>query len=388
MIEKQNTTSQWTFPGCPTTFDNVRLDWPALQAQFSWLRAMDGVPQNPVYHAEGDVLIHTRMVVEAMLALREWRELAPADRQALFAAAMLHDVGKPACTVIEEDRRITSRGHAKKGEKMARRLLWLCEELPMPAPFAIREQIAGLVRYHGLPLQFLDRPDLARAVIEASQSVRLDHVALLAETDVRGRICQDQQELLERVALFREFCQEQACYTAPRAFASEYSRFIYLQSEHGDPDYEAYDDTRLEVVVMSGLPGAGKDTWIRTHLPDWPIISLDGVRRELGVSPEDDQGQVVQAARERAREFLRQQRSFVWNATNITRMMRRRVIDLALAYHARTRIVYIETPFTDILKRNRARLASVPEGVIYRLLDKLEMPVVSEAHQVEWIQNK
>lgn len=380
------TSTTWAFPGLTETSDGSRPNWSALIERFSWLRAMHGVPQNPLYHAEGDVLIHTRMVAEAILELAEWREQRPVDREALFAAALLHDAGKPACMFIEVDGSITSRGHAQKGEKLARRLLWLGEELDAPAPFAIREKIAALVRLHGLPLQFLDKPDPTRAVIAASQRVRLDHVALLAEADVRGRICPDQQELLDRVALFREFCQEQRCYTAPRAFADEYSRFVYLRSEQGDPDYAAYDDTRCEVVILAGLPGAGKDTWVHAHLPGWPIISLDALRRELGISPTDDQGQIAQIARERARELLRQQRSFVWNATNITRMMRRRVVDLALAYHARTRIVYLETPFADILSRNRARQASVPEEVIYRLLDKLEIPDCSEAHHVEWVE--
>jgi putative nucleotidyltransferase with HDIG domain len=346
---------------------------------------MQGVPQDSAYHAEGDVLIHTRMVAEALLALEEWRGQVPMDRQALFAAALLHDVGKPACTVSEADGHITSRGHARKGEQLARRLLWLGEELPTPAPFLLREQIAALVRFHGLPLQFLENADPARAVIEASQRVRLDHVALLAEADVRGRICSDQGALLERIALFREFCQEQDCYTASRTFADEYSRFVYLRSEHGDPDYAAYDDTRFEVVVMAGLPGAGKDTWVQKNLPGWPVISLDAVRRELGVDPRDDQGRVAQVARERARELLRQQCSFIWNATNITRMIRRRVLDLALAYHARTRIVYVEAPFATILSRNHTRRENVPEGIIYRLLNKLEMPQVSEAHRVEWV---
>ncbi|MGH2508341.1 MAG: AAA family ATPase [Ktedonobacteraceae bacterium] len=377
-------SAPWTFPDLSPTH---APDWPALQKRFSWLRAMAGVPQNPMYHAEGDVLIHTRLVTENMLSLAEWHKQAPTDQHVLYAAALLHDVGKPACTLIEEDGRITSRGHAKKGEKMGRSLLWLGTELPTPAPFTQREQIARLVRLHGLPLQFLDKPDPIRAVIAASQHARLDQVALLAEADVRGRICADQQELLDRVALFREFCQEQACYTAPRVFTSALSRFTYLHSERGDPNYEPYDEARCEVIVLAGLPGAGKDTWIRTNLPDWPVISLDTLRQELGIRPTDDQGYLIQLARERARQYLRQRRSFVWNATNVIHMVRRRILDLALAYHARTRLIYLDAPFADILNRNRSRKECVPEQVIYRILGNLEMPDMSEAHHVEWVQN-
>jgi predicted kinase len=382
MLEQQ---AIWTFPECPTLPDVHMPAWSALQARFSWLRAMDGVPQSPVFHAEGNVLIHTRMVTEAMLALDGWRTASPGARQILYASAMLHDVGKPACTVIEGDGHISSRGHARVGEKIARQLLWLGEELPAPAPFVSREQIAALVRWHGLPLQFIDRPDPARMLIEASQSVCLDQVALLAEADVRGRICADQQELLDRVALFRDFGQELGCYSGPRPFADEYSRFVYLRNERGDPDYQAYDDTTFEVVVMAGLPGVGKDTWIRANLPAWPVISLDEIRKELKISPQDEQGLVLQTARERARALMRQQRSFVWNATSISRLFRRRILDLALDYHASTRIVYIDAPFVEILRRNQARAASVPEAIIYRMLDHLELPGVNEAHRVEYV---
>ncbi len=81
------------------------------------------------------------------------------------------------------------------------------------------------VRHHGLPLWFLDRADPARAVVAASQVARLDHVAMLAEADVRGRICADQRELLDRIELFRQYCVELGCLAQPRAFASAHSRF-------------------------------------------------------------------------------------------------------------------------------------------------------------------
>src|SRR5690349_12920098 len=100
-MTEQRETKNWTFPGVPVAPDSGTPDWPLLQKRFSWLRAMDGVPQSPVYHAEGDVLIHTRMVIEALLNLPEWQGLSADERQLLFAATLLHDIGKPACTVVE-----------------------------------------------------------------------------------------------------------------------------------------------------------------------------------------------------------------------------------------------------------------------------------------------
>ena len=75
----------------------------------------------------------------------------------------------------------------------------------------------------------------------------------------------------------------------------------------------------LGTTVLSGLPGAGKDTWIAANRADHPVVSLDALRAELGVDPAGDQRAVVDAAYQRAREHLRARRSFVWNATNISR---------------------------------------------------------------------
>src|SRR5262249_18639446 len=139
-----------------------------------------------------------------------------------------------------------------------------------------------------------------------------------------------------------------------------------------------------EVVLMAGLPGVGKDSWIVQHLSDWPVISLDKIRKVLRISPEENQGQVIQAAKERARIYMRQQQSFVWNATNVTRALREQLVNFFVSYGARVRIVYLDAPLATILRRNKSRSASVPETVIRKLFNKLDVPDITEAHMVLW----
>ena len=136
---------------------------------------------------------------------------------------------------------------------------------------------------------------------------------------------------------------------------------------------------------MSGLPGSGKDTWLAKERLHLPVVSLDAVRDELDVSSTDNQGTVIQTAREHCREHLRAKRDFAFNATSVTRQLRKRWIDLFADYKARVEIVYLEPSLRTILRQNKERSASVPESVIRRLLEKTEVPTLAEAHAVSWI---
>src|SRR5262249_33763519 len=301
-----------------------------------------------------------------------------------------HDVAKPHRTRIEPDGRIVSPGHARSGASLAHYLLWVGSGLAIPAPFLFREAVARLVRHHGLPLWVFAKADPQRAVLAARQTTRPDRVALLAEADARGRVSVDQQELLDRIELFRSYAADLGCLTAPYTFASDHSRFLYFAgtpsaSAPADPARAAYDDTVCEVTLLSGLPGAGKDTWLRAHCPKVPVISLDAIRRELCIPPDAGQGAVVQEARRRARDLLRQRQSFVWNATNVTRALRAQLIALFAAYKARVVIVYLDVPRQVLLAHNRSRPHRVPEAVVDRLARLLEIPDVTEAHSVEWV---
>jgi predicted kinase len=136
---------------------------------------------------------------------------------------------------------------------------------------------------------------------------------------------------------------------------------------------------------MSGLPGAGKDTWVENHADGRAVISLDALRYELDVDPADDQGAVVKRAQEMARDYLRREQPFIWNATNISRQLREGLIDLIAGYKGRVHIVYVETTWQELMHRNQTRARSIPPAVIQKLANKLEVPDLTEAHQVDWI---
>jgi putative nucleotidyltransferase with HDIG domain len=374
----------WRIPGCPEPPD-WRVDLAALRATFPWLDPLADCPQDPVFHAEGDVLTHLGMVLAELAALPAFRELPEADRHVLFAATLLHDVAKPDCTRVEADGRVRSPGHAVKGVYKARRILADDPAFgPLGTPFAVREQILGLVRWHGLPGNYLDKPDPLRAAVTAAVTARMDLLAILAEADHRGRIVAvTGDDTFTRLGLFPDFCRECGVWAGPRPFASDHSRFSYFRTPAAHPTLDLYDDTRCEAVVLSGLPGCGKDTWLSQHAGDREVIALDQIRAELDVDPADDQSGVV-AAYAKAKACLRKARPFVWNGTNVSRVLRGRVIDLCAAYRARVRVVYLEPPVPLVRERNAGRERKVPTRVWERLFDKLDVPTAAEAHAVEY----
>jgi putative nucleotidyltransferase with HDIG domain len=358
------------------------LDWTGMVAAFPWLKPLKECHQDPLHHGEGDVLTHTRMVVEALISDPAWQALGDDDRAVLFAAALFHDIGKPPATRIEEGR-ITHRHHSAYGTQMTRLILWR-----MGWEFSQREQVCALIRSHQAPFWLIDRnPEDARLIVlSIALQVANSHLALLADADAKGRICGDLPRILDHVALFREIAADHGVLHTPYPFPSDHTRVTFFRNPHRDPAYEAYDDTKGEMILLSGLPGSGKSTWTKRNCGMMPTVSLDVLRHSMGVKAESDaMGTVVQAAKEAAREQLRTGSTFVWDATALPRVFRKPIIDLAADYGYRTRIVYMETTEEQMLARNRSRPDSqrVPDTVIAKMLMRWEPPTLAEAHSLE-----
>lgn len=360
---------------------SANKNWDILKSKFEWVRDMQGVPQDSIYHAEGDVEVHTQMVLHEIELAAPFFQNDKENFEILWAAGLMHDIEKRSTTVHEPDGRITSAGHAKKGEYTVRSILYK----DIPTPFRIRESIAKLVRYHGYPLWFMEKPDIVKTLFRNAFEVDYQLLYYLSHSDVKGRICSDQDNLLAGLDLFKDAVCSNNIWSRYPDFLSQAHRFEYFNIPDRVYDYVPYENYKSDVYMLSGLPGSGKDTWISNCNLDLPVLSLDNIRRKHKIDPTDKSGngKVVQLAKEQAKEYLRKGQSFILNSTNITRQMREIWIDLFTTYKAKTRIVYLEVPYSKLLKQNREREYALPQVAIEKMIPKLEIPQYWEAHSLE-----
>ncbi len=147
------------------------------------IEALRGVPQDPEWHPEGDVFVHT------LLALDRAAAMAPEDpaaRRVLMFATLCHDFGKPAAT-RRQPGRITASGHDAAGAPLARSFL---ERLR--APRALVESVAALTRRHLAPAlyprQGAKRAAYCRLARElAAAGTNLEMLLRVATADQLGR---------------------------------------------------------------------------------------------------------------------------------------------------------------------------------------------------------
>lgn len=154
---------------------------------FPELRALEGVPQDPIWHPEGDVWTHTCMVTDAAAACRDGGELD----EALMFGALCHDFGKPSTTATGDDGRVRSHGHSQAGVPIAEAFL---ERLR--APRLLIDRVGALVAKHLVPAQIYEARAGLRAIRRlarrlAQASVPLELLVRVARADHLGRTTDD-----------------------------------------------------------------------------------------------------------------------------------------------------------------------------------------------------
>lgn len=354
-----------------------KIDWRSIDGKYEWFDALKGCEQDKIHHAEGDAQVHTKWVCEELLKCNDFQTLTDSEKEIAFAIAVLHDIAKPATSYIE-DGRIKTKNHCSIGAIMSRKELY-----KMGVPFCIRETICPIIKNHLKPFFLIDYDNPKRIALKIATNTRLDLLKIQANADLRGRICDDAQKVLDNIELYWQYCNEAGLIENPTPFSSPHSRFTYFRNTDLVEPYEAFLDKRCEVTVMSGLPGSGKGHWAAQQ--NLPTVSLDEIRRTRKIKPTDNQGEVIFAAKDLAKEYLRKKTNFIWDATNLSKQIRGEVVDLLANYDAYVKIVYVEANYAKRREQNENREYPVPESVIDRLMNKWEVPDLSEAHEVNFV---
>jgi len=368
-----------------TGINDQPLNCERIASTMPFAAAMADCPQDNLYHGEGNVWTHTRMVVEVLQRDTRFCHLSASRQRVLTLAALLHDIAKPLTTMHEFDEaeqrmRIRQPGHARLGARMAWLELW-----QQGLPRNERLDVYWLIAWHIRAVHLWSAPAMERAAISFSLVGNWQELLMLVNADNRGRRSPNIDATEEQLSLLALWLEEQGLLDRPFAFANDNARREYLEKPGRSPLYAAQQPKGSRVIVLAGLPGAGKDSYVQRAFAQTPVVSLDAIRARLAVHPEDNQGSVIQAALEMARAYLRARRDFIWNATNVTASRREKIIRMARDYDAHVAIHAIEPPYATILRQNRQREHMVPEAVIENLARKWEPPSILEAHEVVWV---
>lgn len=359
---------------------------------FPWFEEMDACPHDPVHHAEGSPWEHTARVVEALEANPAFQAMDADRKGVLRVAAWAHDIGKPATTVIEEEAgrvRVRQPGHAALGARM----IWQ-HLIDAGEPVRFARDVHALVAWHMRPSHLVDEGaerTLNKAIrfsLEAGQG-NWSELLTLCEADQNGRVSLSGVDKMLPLRLLRVALEElrethQAdLLSGPWPFGSAAARLRFMRGDlRASAWFTPSEPTGSRVLIMSGLPGSGKDTWLRCYRPDLPVVSLDRIREEAGVSPTENQGAVLQAGFEAARAHLREKRDFCWNATCLSVLTRRKIVGLCRDYDAHVKIVSLDVPLLTAFDRNRERDAPVPDEILLRLAQKREPVGPEETHEL------
>lgn len=380
------------FQACVPKEPSDEIDWERIRRLLApaGFTAMKETPQNPVFHGEGDVYRHTQLVCRELLLNPGFFGLSAGRRTAFFLAALLHDIGKTK-TTRSEGGVWTSPNHSVAGSRIVRTFLWRdCALCGTPGAMAFRGGLrAGQIPYAAVHLAEKEaakrRVREIACIGELAAGFAPDLLLMLAEADVKGRIAGDTTELLEQVQLAGILAEEACCLNRPYRFGDAFTKRAYLSGRNADPSQKLFDASWGEVVMLSGLPGTGKDTWIRKNLPGLPGVSMDAIRKTRGIGPADNQGEAVWAAQEAAKAYLRKKQPFVWNATDTVWDTRQKLVNLFERYGARVRIIYLETGLNERIRRNAGRPEPVPEAAVGRMLERTVPPMPDEAQTVECV---
>lgn len=366
------------------------------------LEAMAQTQQNPRYHAEGDVLAHTKMVLRKFFEMKDGLGLSPEEEQILYWAALLHDTGKTKTTVFEGDR-WKSPGHEQAGLPIARNILLSRSEL---SPEAMRK-VLDLVRWHGVPLYWSRQQRSLDELKQLGTQTDLRLLAIFASIDFAGRICEDAERTRKQIEHFRQITVPKAEYEFGK-FDHLLNRFAGWNLRHKNAVWKAIRmrDTRLleklieapqidspttfgkKVILTVGPPLSGKTTWLADRYGEHFRVSLDehGVDESLLESKYAFDRKLIEF-KHFLTIYLNRYRTVVLDGRNIQSDFRARLVEMIRGLNVEIEYLVFESSLDELLERNKRLERPLPIEDIRRGYEAYGLVHPWEAHRTEYVMN-
>lgn len=387
------------------TLENVILN---SGDTFPLLKELIKTEQDPIWHSEGNVHIHTNMVLNEMYKIFEEYNIKESDQYILLMSAIFHDIAKPLTSKWKEIKgvqHLTSKGHEYEG------MSYLCYRLLEDETITKEERtnILDLVGYHQLPKLFV-----------VKESYNQWHYKILTErtagkyfyylelADMRGRETEDKDSQIEYIELFKMFASDYDCFYSKSNIDKELENLFKTNFEEKsekalsfligktkkrlfdndilDPlvsyqKYYEHKDNHSIVYVLCGLPGSGKSTIVEKLKKTKKIntvIELDALRKNYKLktnNKKEIEGKVRQDSKELLKRGLSSKETIIFDACNYRKDFRDAICSLVESYYGKTVLVFVQTSITDCIKNDKTRqVRTVGEHVIMEQVKKFQYP--------------